>query len=130
MDDSPLPRMLARRGRKLRRRRGSGIGRRPGSGTGSSSVSMLRLRGPWRGLFVAAFLVGALPGGSRALEFLFHHVCRAARGTRLRHDFVPRRELALRIAAASVEQLSAPAPALENLALFAFRTCDSGLHRL
>src|SRR5437667_10733690 len=99
MDDSPLARMLAACGCDLRRRRWSGIGRRPGS----SSVSMLRLRGPRRGHLVAAFLVRALPGGAGTLELFFHHVCRAAGRTRLCYDFVPRCELALRIAAASVE---------------------------
>src|SRR6202035_489000 len=79
---------------------------------------------------VAAFLVGALPGDTGALQVFLDHVVRAARGARLRDDFIPCGELALRIAAASVENLSAAAATLEDFALFAFRARDSGLHRV
>src|SRR5271156_3581058 len=48
----------------------------------------------------------------------------------MRNDFVPCREFAFRITAASVEQLPLPAAALENLTLFALRARDARLHRL
>src|SRR5260370_38336042 len=120
MDDSGLARLLAARGCDLRRRCGIRIGRRRPVSCAVSPVSMLWLRGIlcfsgiWRGLLVAAFLVGALPDGAGALEFFFHHVGRAARRTRLRHAFVPRAEFALGVAPASVKYLSAPAPALHD----------------
>src|SRR5487761_1381052 len=44
-------------------------------------------------------------------------------------DLIPRRELALRIAAASEEQLAAATAPLEDFALFAFWTGDSGFYR-
>src|ERR1700693_4807552 len=90
----------------------------------------LDLRNDGRGSFVAAFLVGALPGDTGALQILLDHVVRAAGRAWLRDNFVPRREFALGIAAASVENLSATAATLEDFALFAFRARDSGLHRV
>src|SRR5271156_4982275 len=92
--------------------------------------SRLRLRNHWSGSFVAAFLVGALPGDTGALQVFLDHVVRAARRAWMRDYFIPCRELALWIAAASVENLSAAAAALEDFALFAFRARHSGLHRV
>src|SRR5260370_6367662 len=75
MDDAGLARMLAGCGCELRRRRGAGIRR---TINGGWIGGMLRLLAGWRGSFVAAFLVGALPGHAGFLHFLFYHVGRAA----------------------------------------------------
>src|SRR5271167_2802748 len=79
---------------------------------------------------LAAFLVGALPGDAGALQILLDHVVRAARRAWLQHDFVPCGELALRVAAASEENLPAAAATLEDFAFLAFRARDSGLDRV
>src|SRR5208282_2269638 len=87
------------------------------------------LRGDRSGSFVAAFLVGALPGDTGALQFFLDHVVRAARRAWMQDDFVPGCEFTFRITAASEENLSAAAAALEDFAFLAFRTRDPGLGR-
>src|SRR6202044_1716103 len=82
------------------------------------------------GSLVAAFLVGALPGDAGALQILLDHVVGAARRARLRDDFVPCGELALRVAAASEENFPAAAATLEDFAFLAFRARDSGFDRI
>src|ERR1039458_6797650 len=79
------------------------------------------------GGFVAAFLVGALPGDAGALQVLLDHVVGAASRAWMRDDFVPGCEFTFRIAAASEENLSASAATLEDFAFLAFRTRDPGL---
>src|SRR6266851_6305350 len=99
-----------------------------------------RLRAGWRSLWgrrrgsfdrslVAAFLVGALPTRALALGDFLDQVGRPALRTRLRHDAVPACKFALRVAAASEEKLPAAAPALEDLAFFAFGARDAGANR-
>src|ERR1039458_8830220 len=85
------------------------------------------LLGGGSGSFVAAFLVGALPGDASALQVLLDHVVGAASRAWMRDDFVPGCEFTFRIAATSEENLSASAATLEYLAFLAFRTPDPGL---
>src|SRR5271169_5128108 len=87
-------------------------------------------RGDRSGRFVAALLVGALPGDAGAFQIFLDHVVRAARWAWLQDDFVPCGELALRVAAASEENFSAAAATLEDFAFLAFRARDSGLDRV
>src|SRR5262249_34573198 len=76
---------------------------------------------------VSALGVWTSPGRAFALGGFFEQVRRTALRTFRRDHLVPRREFAFWIAPASVEQLSAPAAPLENLSLFAFGACYSGL---
>src|SRR5262249_56250031 len=55
---------------------------------------------------------------------------RAALGALLRNQLVPRCELTLRIAPATVEKLSAPAAPFQHFAFLALRTRHSGLYRV
>src|SRR5262249_46672960 len=88
-----------------------------------------RLRGRCRG--VAAFLfLRTKPSRAQTLGGLLDQVRRSALRARLRDRLVPRSEFALRIAIASLENLAAPAPPLENLALLAIGTSHARLDRV
>src|ERR1700729_1813932 len=77
-------------------------------------------RGSFRGrLLMAAFLVRALPSGAVFLGGFFDEVGSAAIGAWMRDDAIPTRELALRIAAASVEDFPPAAAAFEDFAFLA-----------
>src|SRR5260370_22001600 len=119
----------------------AGTAARPNAGTGyTADGEALRGRGRGRsglwlcdhgcGRFVAAFLVGALPGDTGALQVFLDHVVRAARRARLQDDFVPCCELTFRIAAASEEKVAAAAATVEDFGLFAFRAGDASLDRV
>jgi hypothetical protein len=82
-----------------------------------------------RDAIVAAFL-RALPSRAFLLSYLLDQVWRAATWAWLRNDFIPACELALRITAASPENLAAPRAPLEHLALFTFGAMHSRLDRL
>src|SRR5208282_3489835 len=81
--------------------------------------------------FVAALLgLGASPGRAVALGGLLKQIRRPALRTFFGDQLVPRCELALGITAASVEDLSAPAPPLQHLAFFTLGARHPRLHRI